>query len=101
MMNLHVTNETSRLRAVVLGRADSNGPMPKLEDAYDPHSAEHIKAGTYPSDEDMVKEMDAVAAVFANTASPDKNGKAMSTAPTMRRIILSAEPTLLIMIFLN
>jgi len=64
-MNLHITDETSRLRAVILGRADSNGPMPKLEDAYDPHSAEHIKAGTYPSDEDMVKEMDAVAAVFA------------------------------------
>lgn len=64
MINLHINDEISRLRAVVLGRADSNGPVPKLEDAYDPKSAEHIKAGTYPKDEDMVKEMEAVAEVF-------------------------------------
>ncbi len=64
MINLNINDETSRLRAVVLGRADSNGPVPKLENAYDPKSAEHIKAGTYPKDEDMVKEMEAVAEVF-------------------------------------
>ncbi len=64
MINLHINDEISRLRAVVLGRADSNGPVPKLKDAYDPKSAEHIKAGTYPKDEDMVKEMEAVAEVF-------------------------------------
>lgn len=64
MINLNINDEVSRLRAVILGRADSNGPVPKLEDAYDPKSAEHIKAGTYPKDEDMVKEMDAVAEVF-------------------------------------
>lgn len=64
MINLNINDEISKLRAVVLGRADSNGPVPKLEDAYDPKSAEHIKAGTYPKDEDMVKEMDAVAEIF-------------------------------------
>ncbi len=64
MINLNINDEISKLRSVVLGRADSNGPVPKLEDAYDPKSAEHIKAGTYPKDEDMVKEMDAVAEVF-------------------------------------
>ncbi|GHC49498.1 dimethylarginine dimethylaminohydrolase family protein [Ulvibacter litoralis] len=64
MIKLNITNETSRLRAVVLGLANSNGPVPALEDAYDPKSAEHIKAGTYPKDEDMVKEMDAVFEVF-------------------------------------
>lgn len=64
MINLNINDEVSRLRAVILGRADSNGPVPKLEDAYDPKSAEHIKSGTYPKDEDMVKEMEAVAAVF-------------------------------------
>ena len=37
---------------------------PKLEDAYDPKSAEHITAGTYPLEQDMVPEMEAVAAVF-------------------------------------
>jgi len=64
-MKLHINNETSRLRAVVLGTAQSNGPIPTLEEAYDPKSQEHIKAGTYPKEEDMIKEMEAVAAVFA------------------------------------
>ncbi len=63
-MNLNIQNETSRLRAVVLGTAESNGPVPKLEDAYDPKSIEHIKAGTYPKEKDMVAEMEAVAQVF-------------------------------------
>ena len=64
MLKLNVKNETSRLRAVVLGTAKSNGPVPSLEDAYDPKSAEHIAAGTYPVVEDMVSEMAAVAKVF-------------------------------------
>lgn len=64
MIKLHVTDETSRLRQVVLGTASSNGPTPRLEEAYDPKSAEHIKAGTYPKQEDMVAEMCAVQEVF-------------------------------------
>ncbi|MDG1714419.1 arginine deiminase family protein [Lacinutrix sp.] len=64
MLKLNIKNETSRLRAVVLGTAISNGPTPKLEQAYDPKSAEHIKAGTYPVEADMIKEMEAVANVF-------------------------------------
>lgn len=63
-MKLNIQNETSRLRAVILGTAESNGPQPTIEDAYDPKSIQHIKAGTYPIEEDMVKEMDAVAKVF-------------------------------------
>ncbi len=63
-MNLNIQNETSRLRAVVLGTAISNGPIPKIEDAYDPKSIAHIKAGTYPKEKDMVAEMEAVAKVF-------------------------------------
>ena len=64
MLQLNVKNETSRLRAVVLGTAENNGPTPKLEEAYDPKSLEHIKAGTYPLEEDMVREMEAFNAVF-------------------------------------
>lgn len=64
MLKLNVKNETSRLRAVVLGTAVSNGPTPEIEEAYDPKSLEHIKAGTYPVEEDMVVEMEAVAKVF-------------------------------------
>ena len=64
MLQLHVQDETSRLRAVVLGTAESNGPTPKPEEAYDPKSLEHIKAGTYPIEADMVPEMNAFEAVL-------------------------------------
>ena len=64
MLKLRVTNETDRLKAVILGTAVSNGATPTLEEAYDPKSAEHIKAGTYPIEKDMVAEMDAFAAVL-------------------------------------
>lgn len=64
MINLNVQNETSRLRAVVLGTAKSNGPVPTIEEAYDPKSLEHIKAGTYPVEKDMVAEMEAFNKVF-------------------------------------
>jgi len=64
MLQLNVKNETSRLRAVILGTATSNGPTPTESEAYDPKSLEHIKAGTYPLEADMVKEMDALAKVF-------------------------------------
>ena len=64
MLKLHITNETDPLEAVILGTATSNGPTPKLEEAYDPKSAEHIKAGTYPLEKDMVAEMDAFATVL-------------------------------------
>lgn len=59
MLSLNVKNETSRLKAVVLGTAISNGPTPKVEEAYDPKSLEHILAGTYPLEKDMTLEMEA------------------------------------------
>jgi N-dimethylarginine dimethylaminohydrolase len=64
MLELNITNEFSRLRAVVLGTANSNGPTPTLQQAYDPKSAAHIKAGTYPTNQDMIVEMEGVAAVL-------------------------------------
>ncbi|AYN05224.1 dimethylarginine dimethylaminohydrolase family protein [Flavobacterium sp. 140616W15] len=64
MLQLNVKNETSRLRAVVLGSAVHNGPTPTIEEAYDPKSLEHIKAGTYPVESDMVAEMEAFNAVL-------------------------------------
>jgi len=64
MLKLNVLNETSTLRAVVLGIAIKNGPTPKLEEAYDPKSLEHIKDGTYPLEKDMVVEMEAFNKVF-------------------------------------
>lgn len=64
MLQLNVKNETSRLRSVVLGIAESNGPTPTAEMAYDPKSLEHILAGTYPVEADMVREIEAVNKVF-------------------------------------
>ncbi|PIV97902.1 MAG: amidinotransferase, partial [Flavobacteriaceae bacterium CG17_big_fil_post_rev_8_21_14_2_50_31_13] len=64
MLQLNITNETSQLKAVVLGIATSNGLIPTLEDCYDPKSREHVLNGTYPKEQDMIEEMEAVAAVF-------------------------------------
>lgn len=64
MLQLNVKNETSRLRAVVLGSAVNNGPTPTADEAYDPKSLENILAGTYPVEADMVKEMEAFNQVF-------------------------------------
>jgi len=64
MLELNIQNETSRLRAVVLGTAKSNGPTPKPEDCYDPKSREHVLAGTYPKEEDMILEMEAFSKVL-------------------------------------
>lgn len=57
MLQLNVNNETSRLLAVVLGTAKSNGLAPKLEECYDPKSRENVLANTYPTEIDMVKEL--------------------------------------------
>nr|WP_315230738.1 arginine deiminase family protein [uncultured Flavobacterium sp.] len=64
MLKLNVKNETARLRKVILGLANSNGPTPSVDEAYDPKSLEHIIAGTYPVEKDMIVEMDAFNAVF-------------------------------------
>ena len=64
MLSLNIKNETARLKEVVLGSAINNGPTPSLEEAYDPKSLEHILAGTYPLEKDMVQEMEAFNQVF-------------------------------------
>lgn len=64
MIKLNINDETSRLRSVILGTAKSNGPVPTLEEAYDPKSMLHIKANTYPKEEDMLREIEAVEEVF-------------------------------------
>ncbi len=64
MLDLNINDETAQLKAVVLGTAESCGPTPKPEEAYDPKSLEHILAGTYPKETDMIKEINAFAAVF-------------------------------------
>ena len=64
MLYLNIQNETSRLRTVILGTAFHNGPIPTIEECYDPKSKIHVIAGTYPKEQDMILEMESVARVF-------------------------------------
>ncbi len=64
MLHLNIQNETSRLRSVVLGTAFHNGPIPTIEECYDPKSKIHVIAGTYPKEQDMISEMESVVKVF-------------------------------------
>ena len=57
MLKLNVNNETSRLLVVVLGIAKSNGSTPKLEECYDPKSRQNVLNNTYPTEIDMINEM--------------------------------------------
>ena len=63
-MELHVVNETARLREVVLGLPQSNGPVPALSETFDSKSYESVLHGVYPSDKDIVAEMGAFEAVL-------------------------------------
>jgi len=56
-MHLHVKNETSTLRAVVLGQPGSIGPVPLLEKTFDAKSYESILKGLYPSQDAILQEM--------------------------------------------
>ena len=57
MLKLNVNNETSRLITVVLGTAKSNGSTPELEECYDPKSRQNVLNNTYPTEIDMINEM--------------------------------------------
>ena len=57
MLKLNVNNETSRLLVLVLGTAKSNGLTPKLEECYDPKSRQNVLNNTYPTEIDMINEM--------------------------------------------
>ena len=57
MLKLNVNNETSRLLTVVLGTAKSNGSTPGLEECYDPKSRQNVLNNTYPTEIDMINEM--------------------------------------------
>ena len=58
-MHLNVKNETSTLRAVVLGQAGSIGKVPTIGNAFDAKSFETILKGRYPREESISKEMNA------------------------------------------
>lgn len=58
-MQLNVKNETSTLKAVVLGQPGSIGNVPSLDKVFDAKSYESILNGVYPTEEAIYKEMSA------------------------------------------
>lgn len=58
-MQLNVKNETSTLKAVVLGQPGSIGNVPALQNTYDARSYESVLKGVYPAEESIYKEMSA------------------------------------------
>ncbi len=63
-MDIHVKSETGRLREVILGLPDSNGPVPKLKETFDAKSYESVLRGIYPKEKDIKDEMNAFEAVL-------------------------------------
>jgi N-dimethylarginine dimethylaminohydrolase len=58
-MNLNVKNETSTLKAVVLGQPGSIGKVPSVDKTFDAKSYESVLNGVYPTEEAICKEMSA------------------------------------------
>jgi N-dimethylarginine dimethylaminohydrolase len=58
-MQLQVKNETSQLKAVVLGQPGSIGGVPEQSNTYDAKSYESVVKGVYPTEEAIYKEMSA------------------------------------------
>ncbi|MCH1437652.1 MAG: arginine deiminase family protein [Flavobacteriales bacterium] len=63
-LSILIRNESADLEAVVLGIANDFGGEPHIDEAYDPKSKEHINAGTFPIESDLVNEMEAFNEVF-------------------------------------
>ena len=55
MLKLHVNNEYARLKSVLFGTAQTNGPIPSIENCYDPSSLSHVLSGTYPTEAELQK----------------------------------------------
>ena len=64
MTPIKILDETAPLEAVVLGIADSLGPVPDPEHTYDPKSLEHVLNGTFPKELDLIEEMAEAEAVL-------------------------------------
>ncbi len=64
MRSFCIKDETAPLESVIVGTATSNCRTPKIKEAYDPKSLEHLKAGTYPIEADMIREIEGLAATL-------------------------------------
>ena len=58
MIKVKIENEYSRIKTVLLGIANDIGDPPSQFDTYDPRSLYHLKNNSYPSEDDLVKNVD-------------------------------------------
>lgn len=63
-MQVYVNDETSLLKSLVFGIPNDFGGTPKLYEAYDPKSKRHILSNTFPNQDSITSEMNAVLRVF-------------------------------------
>lgn len=64
MIPIKILDETAPLEEVILGTAESMGGTPTMDNTNDPKSREHLAAGTFPVEEDLVEEMEQVARIL-------------------------------------
>ncbi|PIE50445.1 MAG: amidinotransferase [Flavobacteriales bacterium] len=63
-MNLNIQNETAKLKEVILGQPQSNGKVPTLAECYDAKSYHTVENGVYPTEQDIIDEMEGFRAVL-------------------------------------
>lgn len=60
----HIQDEWSVLEAVMVGTGMGMGPAPRIDETFDPQSRQHVMAGTYPSEADVIEELERLASTF-------------------------------------
>ena len=63
-MNLNVNDEVGLLKTVVLGIANDFGGTPLESECYDPKSLESVQTGTYPTELNLIAEMEKFCSVL-------------------------------------
>ena len=64
MIKLNIHNETAKLKILITGIAYDMGAVPTIDKCFDPKSKGHVIAGTYPTNEACVKEIEALINIF-------------------------------------
>ncbi|MEE2931033.1 MAG: arginine deiminase-related protein [Bacteroidota bacterium] len=65
MIRLNIHNEVDSLESVILGIASNFGGTPKIDYCYDPKSKYHVMEGTFPVEEDLLKEIEYFYAILS------------------------------------
>ena len=64
MIRINISNETTQLRAVIVGIANDFGGIPDIDECYDPKSKEHVIRGIFPSEKDCILSIDSLVKVL-------------------------------------